>query len=65
MLDGKLKIIKTIFLHRIEIIITSSVDCRSRDPCTYPLMCILAYLLGASYTYVGWVVKSFQRNIVT
>jgi len=37
MLDGKLKIFKTIFLHRIEIIIASSVDCRSSDPCTYPV----------------------------
>jgi len=36
-LDGKLKIFKTIFLHRIEIIITSSVGCRSSDLYTYPL----------------------------
>jgi len=56
MLDGKLKIIKTIFLHRIEIIITSSVDCRSSDRCTYPLKFVDGGR-NVYYVYIGLFVR--------
>ena len=57
MLDGQLKVFKTIFLRSIEIIITSNIDCRWSDPCTYPLKFV--------FVHDGWAVKSLQDKSET